>query len=110
MRHELSRIEPLRAGNIAALVYGLLGIIFILLFSPIFLLAGLIGAAQGKGLAGPLFMVMMLIVYPIMGFVFGWISGFLTAAIYNLIVRWTGGLLIEFGETVPGAGGVHPST
>jgi len=98
MRHELRRIEPLRAANIAALVYGLLGIIFTLIFSPIFLLVGFIGAAQGKGLAGPFFMLMMLIVYPIMGFVFGWISGLLTAAIYNLIVRWTGGLLIEFGD------------
>ncbi len=106
MRQELKRIEPLRAANIGALVYGLLGIIFMIIFSPFFLLAGFLGAAQGQGMAGPFFIMLMLVVYPIMGFVFGWISGLLTAAIYNFIVTWTGGLLVEFAEPTVGPGAV----
>jgi prepilin signal peptidase PulO-like enzyme (type II secretory pathway) len=42
---------------------------------------------------GALFVVVL---YPVMGVLMGWISGFLSAVIYNFVVRWTGGLLMEF--------------
>ena len=92
------RVDPLRAANIGALVYRLLMSAFALLFSPFFLLAGIF--APSGGYAGPLFAVGMLVFYPIMGVVMGWISGLLTSAIYNFIIRWSGGLLLEF-DSVP---------
>ena len=55
-------------------------------------------------LSGVAFAVILILVYPVMGLVMGWISGLLTSAIYNFIVRWTGGLLLEFDR-----GAVSPS-
>ena len=110
MKQELKRIAPLRAANISALVYGLLTCVFMLLFSPFFLFAFLLGQSEGVGLAGPLFAFIMLVIYPIMGFVMGWIMGLVGAAIYNLVVRWTGGLLLEFKPVQPDAGTGSGST
>lgn len=102
MNQELKRIDPLRAANISALVYGLLTCVFMLLFSPFFLLMFLLTPSREFGFAGPLFAFVMLIIYPIIGFVMGWIMGLVGAAIYNLVTRWTGGLLLAF-EPVPPA-------
>ena len=96
MTHELKRVEPLRAANIGALVYGLLMAIFALIFLPIFVLAMLFAPSEGPGTATPLFMVVVFACYPILGAVMGWISGLLSAAIYNIVIRWSGGLLLEF--------------
>ena len=78
------------------IVYGLLMGAFALIVLPFFLLAVIFAPSGEFGGAGSLFAVLFVFVYPIMGLVIGWISGALTAAIYNLVVRWTGGLLLEF--------------
>jgi len=100
MKQELKQIAPLRAANISALVYGLLMCVFALLFSPFFLLVAVLTPSDEAGFLGPLFVFFMLIFYPIMGFVMGWIMGLVGAAIYNLVTRWTGGLLLDL-EPVP---------
>ena len=83
-------------------LYGGLGLIFL----PIFMLAGIAGAfaqssqnAQGApGLSSALtagvmfgFGLFMPVFYGVMGFIFGIIS----AALYNLIARWIGGIEVE---------------
>jgi hypothetical protein len=51
MKQELKRIDPLRAANVSALVYGLLTGVFALIFAPIFVVAMLF-APEGAGVAG----------------------------------------------------------
>ena len=101
MKKELKRIDPLRTANVGALVYGLMMTVFMVLFSPLFLIAALLAPTE-EGF-GPVLMLVMLVVYPIMGFVMGWISGLLGAAIYNLVIRLTGGLIFEFEDVQPRA-------
>ena len=96
MRQELRRVDPLRTANVGALVYGLLMSAFALMFFPFFLLVGILAPSEELGRAGPLFAVLLLLFYPVMGFVMGWISGLLASVIYNFVIRWSGGLLLEF--------------
>lgn len=102
MKLELRRVDPLRAANITAIVYGVTMAIFALIASPFFLLAALLSPSRGEGLAGAFVGVFFIIIYPVIGVVMGWISGLIMAGIYNIIVKWTGGLLVEFDGTVPG--------
>jgi hypothetical protein len=103
MKHELRRVHPLRAANVGALVYGLVMGAFALIALPFFLLAAILAPSGEFGVGGLGFAAILVLVYPVMGLVMGWISGLLTSAIYNFIVRWTGGLLLEFdrGEASP---------
>ncbi len=101
MEHELKRIAPLRAANVTAAVYGLMLTAFALLFFPFLLIALLLGSQQTSEFGGPLFALFLLILYPIMGVVMGWISGLLGSAVYNLVVRWTGGVLFELSVVAP---------
>ena len=41
----------------------------------------------------------MLFMYPLMGLVMGWLSGLCTSWAYNVVIRFTGGLLVDFHET-----------
>jgi hypothetical protein len=98
MKMELKRIEPLRAANIAALVQGLLMCVFALLFFPFFLLMAIFMPEGEGGVFGIVFGFVMLIVYPIMGVILGWITGLVGSAIYNFIIRLSGGLLLHFDD------------
>ena len=108
MKQELRRIVPLRTANIPALVYGLMVTTFMLIFSPFFLFAAFLAPPDEIGPAGPLFIFVMFVVYPIMGFVMGWIMGLLGAAIYSLVVRLTGGHLLDL-EPVPSPSAAGPA-
>ena len=94
MKFELKHFEPLRAANIAALVYGVMMAVLALIFTP-FMLIGALAAPDGAGFAGGIFAMFFIVFYPLIGLVMGWISGFLSCVVYNFIVRWTGGLLVE---------------
>jgi len=96
---ELKRIYPLRAANIAGLATFLVYGAICALALPFIVVLFVVGAAtEEPGVLGALFLIPMLLVYPIIGGVFGWLFGGLYALIYNLVVRWTGGLLLEFEE------------
>ena len=94
----------MRAANVGALVYGLVLGAFALIALPFVLLAAIFAPSGEFGVGEVGFAVILILVYPVMGLVMGWISGLLTSAIYNFIVRWTGGLLLEFdrGAVSPG--------
>jgi hypothetical protein len=76
-------------GVVGFVVYGVLAAIML----PIFLVVAFVAKATPDG-PPPWLFVVMLIVYPILGAIFGWIFGGLSALVYNLVTRWTGG--IEF--------------
>jgi hypothetical protein len=106
MKYELKRVAPLRAANIGALVYGILMTVFAVVFSPFVLLASLLAPADRTPMAAPAVAALILVAYPLLGLVMGWISGLLSSAIYNVIIRLTGGLLLELDGAPAGPGGV----
>ena len=89
----LTRVAPLKAGVVLGILYGILGLIA----APFFLLAAFAGgegAAAGIGLA-----VMLPIMYAVGGFV----GGIISAALYNLVAKWTGGLEFEVSDNANAA-------
>jgi len=89
-KRRLKRIAPLQLGKALALVCGILGLIFII---PIFLIMAL---ASSPVMLGPMalgmgFTLFIPIIYAAVGFVFG----VLAAAIYNIVAKWVGGIVIE---------------
>lgn len=90
MRKQLTYIAPLRAGIILATLYGILSLIFV----PFLLIAAVLGSKSGGAtpfVFGVGFAIMMPVLYAVCGF----IGGVIAAALYNLIVRWTGGFVFE---------------
>jgi hypothetical protein len=101
MKKQLTRIAPLKAGIVLGSLYGLLGLI---IFLPLSIVFSLLGVAAIKGTAMPVafglgFAILAPVFYGIMGFIFGVIS----AAIYNLVAGWTGGLEFEVRDLGPTA-------
>lgn len=107
---ELRHIDPLRAANVIALVYGLLLGIFALVALAFILIATVIAPSNELGAAGPAVAVLIVLAYPVLGLVMGWISGLLSAAIYNFVVRWSGGLLFDLDEAPGGRTAAMPSS
>jgi uncharacterized protein related to proFAR isomerase len=102
MKRRITRIGPLQAGKMLGVLYAAMGLIFI----PFFAVAGLAGvfaqqaqhgqsqSAAPVALAGGVLLIMGLlfpVFYGIMGFIFGVIS----AAIYNFVAHWIGGIEVE---------------
>jgi hypothetical protein len=94
MKLELRRVEPLRAANIGGLVYGIGMAVFAVVFLPFLFLGALVGRARGAVLLMPF----LLLLYPLIGATMGWLTFLIGASIYNFVIRWTGGMLIEFAE------------
>ncbi len=83
MRRRVIRISVLQTGKCLAVLYSLMAVI-LLPFTMI----------VGTSNPGGQYMVLMLLLYPIMGFV----SGIIMAALYNLASRWTGGLEVIMAD------------
>lgn len=89
MRKELTSIDPLRAGIISAVLYAAISLIAM----PFLLIAALFSRSGGPGaVIGVLVLILLM---PVMYGVFGFIAGVLSAVIYNLVVKLTGGLIFE---------------
>jgi Transmembrane domain of unknown function (DUF3566) len=98
MKRRIKRIAPLQAGKMLGVLYGCMGLIF--------LLAGVAGAfaqhaqqTQGASAASAALAAGMMlavgIFMPIFYAVFRFIFGMISAAIYNLVARWVGGIGVE---------------
>ena len=81
MVHRVNRIDPLSAGKIAALLYGIMGLIFV----PFFMLASLVGQDD----ALPVWVWLLL---PPFYIVAGFVGTALGALLYNVIAQWVGGI------------------
>lgn len=93
-------IKPVRTANVLAVVYGFLMGIFVLITIPFFIIGIVARKSQFPGEPMPPVFAFgcMLLLYPFFGLVFGWIGGAVLASVYNLVVRWTGGLLLELHD------------
>lgn len=102
MKRRIKRISPLQAGKMLGVLYACMGLLF-LPFVAIAALAGVFAqqTRQMQNTGGPPatimaammfgFGILMPVFYGIFGFVFGVIS----AAVYNLIAAWIGGIEVE---------------
>jgi hypothetical protein len=90
---KIKRIAPVQLGKMLALVYGIMGLLFV----PVFLVGALAAShlpqQQRVGILamGTGFALCMPLLYALMGL----IVGLLGAVIYNLVARWVGGIEVE---------------
>lgn len=84
MKKRLTYISPLQAGIVQGVILGIISLIAV----PFLLIATLIG----HGGLGAIFVIFLPIFYAIMGF----IMGVITAFVYNVVAKWTGGLELTF--------------
>jgi len=89
---EIRRIKVLRCGIVSGVLYAFGG-----LFEALFMGPMMAWAPSGPGFFGhgPLVFVGVLVLFPLLFAVIGFISGVIMAALYNLVVGWTGGLQFE---------------
>lgn len=89
----IKRIAPLQLGKMLALLYGIMGLIFIPFFLIMTAVASQMPAQQQVGIMalGAGFALFVPLIYAAMGFV----TGALGALIYNLVARWIGGIEVE---------------
>jgi hypothetical protein len=91
--HIIKSVGVLSVAKILGLVYACLGLIF----TPLFLLMGLLGSALGQqnsplaGIFGIGFAVLMPVLYGAVGFV----GGAIGALLYNLFAKWVGGFELQ---------------
>ena len=87
--HRIRRIAPLQAAKIAAVLYGVIGLIFFpfFLFISRFASAGVSPwASMGMGFA---------IVLPLCYAAFGFVGTLIATALYNAVAGWVGGIEVE---------------
>jgi hypothetical protein len=92
-KRRIKRFAPLQLGKMLAVLYGILGLIFIPLFLSVSALATQLPPEQRVGMMafGMGFALLMPVIYAVMGFVFG----VLGAWVYNVIAKWIGGIEVE---------------
>jgi hypothetical protein len=92
-KRRIKRIAPLQLAKMLAILYGIMGVIFIPFFLIMTLVASHLPAQQRVGMMalGTGFAIFVPIIYAAMGFVFGALG----ALIYNLVAKWIGGIEVE---------------
>lgn len=96
----VKRIGPASAFRVGLAVYGFLGLVVGLLVGMVSMLAGSMESLLREGAPGAsvvrfAFGFGAIIVFPVMYDLVGGIFAAIGAAIYNLVVRWVGGLELE---------------
>ena len=85
MKKRLNYISPLQAGIVQAVICAVISLIAV----PFIIIVGLM-----HGGIGAIFAIFLPIIYGIAGFIAGIISAF----VYNLVAKWTGGLELTFAD------------
>ena len=100
--HRIKSVGVMSVAKVMGLIYGALGLLIV----PIFLVIGLASSmaikqaqqATGANLPaamGPIFAILMAIAAPILYGLMGFVTGAISALIYNLIAGWVGGIEME---------------
>lgn len=97
MASEIRWIAPVRAANIIGVQYGLMMALMALFMSVMIGVMPTPEVQAGQPDSAEAFSMIrwFLWLYPVLGFVAGWIFGCAGAAAYNFLQRYTGGFLIE---------------
>ncbi len=100
-KRRLLSISVLQAGFVLGALYALVSLIFAAIFLVFGLFGMVLGAASSDAVAvlgGSVGVIIFALLLPIVYGVMGLISGIVGAAAYNLIVKFTGGLVLSVGE------------
>jgi hypothetical protein len=92
-KRRIKRFAPLQLGKMFAVLYGIMGLIFLPFFLIMSAVASQMPAPQRVGVmaVGVGFALFFPILYAAIGFVFGALG----AIIYNLVAKWIGGIEVE---------------
>jgi len=115
MQKELRRINILQAGLFLGVFYAILGLVIGLMYGVMLLVMGAVGATAvgsggaGSGAPGPGQMMaimggmglFMIILIPVMYGAMGFVGGLISAALYNLIAKFVGGIKVEVVDIGP---------
>lgn len=91
---KIKKINVLSLAKVMGMIYALFGLVLGALLT-LFSLMGINYSQADLGLVGVWVGTIGIIIVPIVYGIVGFIFGLLIAALYNLIVRWIGGLEIE---------------
>jgi hypothetical protein len=94
--YELKSVGVLRLGLIMAVLYALAGLIEGLIMGPLMAMA----PAGTRGFPA-FFGYGAIVFFPIVGAITGLIGGIIAGFLYNLVAKWTGGLLLNFVIAAP---------
>jgi hypothetical protein len=100
--HRIKSVGVMSVAKVMGLIYGALGLLIV----PVFLVIGLASsmairqaqAAAGANIPaamGPIFAIFMAIAAPILYGLTGFVTGAISALIYNLTAGWVGGIEME---------------
>lgn len=92
-KRRIRRIAPLQLGKMLAILYGILGLIFIPFFVIMSAVATQVPAPQRVGMMA--FGVGFALAAPVMYAAMGFVIGALGALIYNVVATWIGGIEVE---------------
>ena len=92
-KRRIKRFAPLQLGKMLAVLYGIMGLLFVPFFLIMSAVATQMPPEQRVGMMafGVGFALLMPVMYAAMGFVFGALG----ALIYNLVAKWIGGIEVE---------------
>ena len=93
MHYEVRYISPRKLSRIMALVLGGLFLIFSLIALPMFLLAPF--PENSPGQPPKAFLLVMVVLYPLFGALWGWIGGQVSSRLYNAAAKRLGGVQVE---------------
>jgi hypothetical protein len=90
---KIRSVGVLSCAKMSCVIYGCLGLLFI----PIALIAGLAGLASGQkgGMLGGIGLFAIAILAPVFYAALGFVSGAISALVYNLAAKWMGGIEIQ---------------
>src|SRR5205814_10616937 len=89
----IKRIAPLQLGKMLAVLYGILGLIFIPFFLIMSMVASQLPSEQRVGIMA--FGAGFALLFPLIYAAIGFIGGIIGALIYNLVAKWIGGIEVE---------------
>lgn len=99
----IHNVGVLSLANVLGLLYGLLGLIFGAIFTVVSLLGAGFGMMMegglhdgtGMGWIGSLFGIAAIVLLPLFYGVMGWVTGAVTAFLYNLVAARVGGIEVD---------------
>jgi hypothetical protein len=90
----LKSVSPLKAGIVLGTLYAVLTLFMMLIFVP-FVLIGAVSSSDSLGIPGTIGTGIGLLIFaPVLYGIMGFIGGVICAAVYNLIAKITGGLVV----------------
>lgn len=101
-KREIKKVDPFSLAKVLGVLYALLGVIIGLMFAAFGSIFSRLPIAENDQATQTMFSTFFgigsIIFFPILYGIIGLVAGVITAALYNVVARWVGGVMIEVGE------------